>query len=839
MTYASAIEACSRMISGRAANSGAARRISAPLLNIVLGAGAEECLETIRQSYQDCWSAAADQLCWLKTEDCLDEAGFENRVGDAFYTMRSNPGAFGSNSTLRMAYFGDVMDDRFPELFQAVQHQPDFGQAVTVAEYYFQFVRQVFNSDRERIGRLRAVVDWAERNGKHLIVQSDLTNGNVSGSGPEGYQAAANVMVIVNSQDDNRLGQGLEAAIWGAGSSAVWSLSADRKVKETDEIACAAMEQILTECLEQAGAAGGQSNIQETLCGAQQDYDSLFREYIDEKELLPDLPTFLQYLPYTKEMEALEQSLSDAPTRGLLGRLRGRPSDTIDGDKLINAVASVGDIWGLCVNQYYGRCVQELKENAERVQEYFKQLLCSRLSYGAMNATLQQEAVNLETRTDWHAPMNMRRGTLAERLHRYACSQVLPEVYGFLAGQLCAAMKDVCRNARDFGNTLTETRNGLRQSQGNVDETIRRAYTQEIANLANQPEYRDMMRLTPCSTVESLLDQLVKRFRLIADKDDNFRLSLFDELQFRAGMAGGGAAYGVAVQSLFDLNMQTAGRLMATVPPSGGQLFCMLSQPTQIQNVNNTGAAFRIPQQDYVDRLYVYPVNPKKFFTTKLPQQRRRSEPMPITRPNVNLYSINNLALDYDPGSGRYGLSLECPRADAFTLCLGKNLPLADPEKLGLTEEELRRLHNGQSMEKRGYRLIGVTQGTFYAMPVFRGFEADPPQTIQVWSMMAVPGGIVHLYYTPGREAVCFIPLRYSAALQRNGLQTVLQVTLSDQFIGSYTDGALMYRVGESDPIPLPGGWLNREIPLRVSDGEEVRVLPAPGFENSFFREGV
>ena len=163
---------------------------------------------------------------------------------------------------------------------------------------------------------------------------------------------------------------------------------------------------------------------------------------------------------------------------------------------------------------------------------------------------------------------------------------------------------------------------------------------------------------------------------------------------------------------------------------------------------------------------------------------------MPITRPNVNLYSINNLALDYDPGRGRYGLSLECPRADAFTLCLGKNLPLADPEKLGLTEEELRRLHNGHSMDKGGYRLIGVTQGTFYAMPVFRGFEADPPQTIQVWSMMAVPGGIVHLYYTPGREAVCFIPLRYSAALQRSGLQTVLQVTLSDQFIGSYTDGA-------------------------------------------------
>lgn len=331
MTYASAIEACSRMISGRAANSGAARRISAPLLNIVLGAGAEECLETIRQSYQDCWSAAADQLCWLKTEDCLDEAGFENRVGDAFYTMRSNPGAFGSNSTLRMAYFWDVMDDRFPELFQAVQHQPDFGQAVTVAEYYFLFVRQVFNSDRERIGRLRAVVDWAERNGKHLIVQSDLTNGNVSGSGPEGYQAAANVMVIVNSQDDNRLGQGLEAAIWGDGSSAVWSLSADRKVKETDEIACAAMEQILTECLEQAGAAGGQSNIQETLCGVQQDYDSLFREYIDEKELLPDLPTFCSISRTPRRWRRWSRA---CPTR--------RPVDSWEGSAADRRIRSTG-----------------------------------------------------------------------------------------------------------------------------------------------------------------------------------------------------------------------------------------------------------------------------------------------------------------------------------------------------------------------------------------------------------------------------------------------------------------------------------------------------------------
>lgn len=49
----------------------------------------------------------------------------------------------------------------------------------------------------------------------------------------------------------------------------------------------------------------------------------------------------------------------------------------------------------------------------------------------------------------------------------------------------------------------------------------------------------------------------------------------------------------------------------------------MLSQPTQIQNVNNTGAAFRIPQQDYVDRLYVYPVNPENILYNEIAAAKR------------------------------------------------------------------------------------------------------------------------------------------------------------------------------------------------------------------------
>lgn len=212
---------------------------------------------------------------------------------------------------------------------------------------------------------------------------------------------------------------------------------------------------------------------------------------------------------------------------------------------------------------------------------------------------------------------------------------------------------------------------------------------------------------------------------------------------------------------------------------------------------------------------------------------------MPVTRPNVALYNINNLRLDYDERSGRYGLSLDCPHATAFTLCLGRNLPLANPEQLELTEEDLRMLHMGQSLNKKGYRLIGVASRTFYAMPVFRGFETEPPQTIQVWSMRAAPDGAIYLYYTPDREAVRHVPLRYSVQVQRSGPQTTLKVTLSDQLMKSYANGALMYQVGSCSPIPLPSAWLNRDIPLQVPDGEDIRVLAASGQENNYRREDI
>lgn len=613
MPYRNAIKTCGNMLSGRVTDPGAARRLSAPLISFALGAGAEDCLKVVEQTYQDCWSNAAAHLHWLKTENCLQgDDILTGRVDDAFMDMRENPEEFQTLNTLKLAYFWDLMDDRFPEIFQAVQTQIDFGAAINVAKFYFLFVRQVRRADRENTGRrLREVIDWAKENGEHLIVQSDRTDGGGFGMGPmyDGYRAAANVVVIANSVDANGIGRELEFKIMHS-ASAVWSLGAYTKVKETDEIACAAMEQILTECLQQAQVPRNNFNIQELLCGAQKGYDSLFREYVDTHGLLPDVPDCLRYLPYTREMAAFEKSLSDTPSRGLFRKSHNRTPDAINSGLLEAAVASVQDIWKNCVDMYYRPRLQELQENPKHVREQFEQLLCSRLSYGEMNNMLLQEVDRLREHTDWDVAMDRRKGTLPDCLHRYACCQILPEMFNFLSEQLCEAINDVCGSAKDFGQTLVAAQHGLRECMESVDETIRTAYAQEIVNLpVTHPELGSLVRLTPCDSMEKLLEQLEDRFQQIVSKDENFRRSLFDELKYRSQMAGGDAIYNETVRSLFDLDMTTLGRLKAVIPPDGGELYCMLSQPDEIRGVPNTGKAFRIPRQDYVDRLYIYPLD--------------------------------------------------------------------------------------------------------------------------------------------------------------------------------------------------------------------------------------
>lgn len=204
---------------------------------------------------------------------------------------------------------------------------------------------------------------------------------------------------------------------------------------------------------------------------------------------------------------------------------------------------------------------------------------------------------------------------------------------------------------------------------------------------------------------------------------------------------------------------------------------------------------------------------------------------MPVTKPDGALFDIKELTLTYQ--GGHYGLSLRCPRATAYLLCFSRQCAPADPQALGLTEADLQALHNGQSMEKGPYRLMGVPAGTFHAMPSFYGFSVAPPQTIQVWSMLAKPGGSITLYLPREAAAICHVPLRYSVKLQQNAEGTVLQVLLDKQYLEHYQPGALYYQVDQTGPVPLPASWLNREIPLAAT-AEQISVAPSPGAEQDY-----
>lgn len=210
---------------------------------------------------------------------------------------------------------------------------------------------------------------------------------------------------------------------------------------------------------------------------------------------------------------------------------------------------------------------------------------------------------------------------------------------------------------------------------------------------------------------------------------------------------------------------------------------------------------------------------------------------MPILALSSAAYTVQQLTLGSDH-HGRY-LSLVCPRAAAYALCFSSGAPIRR-EELDLTDEELSTLCSGGKVQRDNYRILGVPRNIFNAMPVFRNFQAVPPEQIQVWSMDFSSDG-APILYVPDDPApsTCYVPLRYTVEFtpgvsrQNKAPQPgLLRVRLLDE--GQYADGALMYQVGNSLPIPLPQGCLNdTPIPI-LNENEPVKVIVSPAFQGKY-----
>lgn len=155
--------------------------------------------------------------------------------------------------------------------------------------------------------------------------------------------------------------------------------------------------------------------------------------------------------------------------------------------------------------------------------------------------------------------------------------------------------------------------------------------------------------------------------------------------------------------------------------------------------------------------------------------------------------------------------------------CKSPNPPLR--EIAAFTEEVFRTIPERAARDFGGFRLQYVSRNLFEANPYFRLLAARPPEYIWLWAVCENVFGDQHTLYVPEdagaqREEA---PLRFVAEVRtENGLH-FLKVSLTGP--GEYTDGALLYQVGTSLPIPIPREYVGREIPILVPENEELMVL--------------
>lgn len=197
----------------------------------------------------------------------------------------------------------------------------------------------------------------------------------------------------------------------------------------------------------------------------------------------------------------------------------------------------------------------------------------------------------------------------------------------------------------------------------------------------------------------------------------------------------------------------------------------------------------------------------------------------------IKMYQIRNLQLGTD-GRGMY-LSLVCPAAEAYCLCFTQGTPV-EQKDLDLSEDELNDLLQGGTIERDRYRLQGVPANRFHANPSFRNFKAVPPEQIQIWSLSHKRITNETLLHFPEQveSQLTFIPMRYHYTVTQTGEYINLRIELLDK--GSYQNDVLMYQVGNTMPIPVPAVMLGKNIRLKITSNENVKVIVRDDYKGKY-----
>ncbi len=192
--------------------------------------------------------------------------------------------------------------------------------------------------------------------------------------------------------------------------------------------------------------------------------------------------------------------------------------------------------------------------------------------------------------------------------------------------------------------------------------------------------------------------------------------------------------------------------------------------------------------------------------------------------------AIRNLSVQRR-NDDRYAVSLNCSAATAYLFCVTRE-GVVSFERLQeyMTDAKLIEMCSEPVYEAKldEYTLYCVNAQYFHASSSFNDLPLKPPVCMQVFAIQGQ--GVGHVLYYPGTEQLlnaqmAFIPLEYLYAVSQSKRKEVLELRIRLEPNEGYQDGALLYQIGNLDPIPIPRSWIDRPIPLNASLGSSVTVL--------------
>lgn len=618
--YQETITLCSRMLVGNTDVSGAGqgRQINGPLLSIFLGREAEEHMEDVSSTYQNCWFSGANALGFLTSQSLGPD-----KIMAACEKMLSVRYAFKNYASLYLAYYWDIMDDRFDTFWEAVKQPLSFPSAINVESIFFIFCRELGIGARERKEtRLKQLTAWAKETNRHLVVLSDFS---ISAGllGPEGisenYRLAANILLIANTYytaSDTNLGQQLTFFL---SRHTVYTAGYYILKKNTWDIATVCLWQILEDYQQLPLDAPNGKSVKERFCPAQKGYDALFQELFGAQlnALLPKDHSFLRYLPYTDAVRQLDDNLNGVQHGFSFFGRRNNANQGVNQELAANALASIQPFWKACLDHYYRKPVFDWLDSeagASLVRESFRQKLNLALNYEEMSNLLLQEADELEklarSRT-WNLPEVSEKMPLADWLHQQAYRELMSSVFCRLAEILASSMREMHSAARGFDRVLSAAKDNLQVQ--NTESSVRTSYIHKTHNLLAANRELLARKISPCADETTLLQQASDVFAELVNIDPVYRLSLKDHYNFLISSSAPADVDNI-IAACFNQNMNEICRLQTySSPGNDARMYCMLSHGNFEERIDPHlhGDVFHMPRNDCIERLIVYPIDPE------------------------------------------------------------------------------------------------------------------------------------------------------------------------------------------------------------------------------------